>query len=105
MSTAAKSPNPRRFLSTDALIAGLRRRFQEVPDRRKASGTKYSMADTLMAAFAMFSLAFFPQRFFDPSLLAFQERADEPSIKGLFGIDAIPSDTSMREILVDARNP
>ena len=85
--------------------AGLRRRFQEVPDRRKASGTKYSMADTLMAAFAMFSLAFFPQRFFDPSLLAFQERADEPSIKNLFGIDAIPSDTSMREILVDARNP
>ena len=25
MSTAAKSPNPRRFLSADALIAGLRR--------------------------------------------------------------------------------
>lgn len=92
MSAAAKIPNPRRFLSADALIAGLRRRFQDVPDRRQASGTKYSMTDTLMAAFAMFSLK-------DPSLLAFQERADEPSIKRLFGIDAIPSDTSMREIL------
>lgn len=92
MSAAAKIPNPRRFLSADALIDRLRRRFQDVPDRRQASGTKYSMTDTLMAAFAMFSLK-------DPSLLAFQERADEPSIKRLFGIDAIPSDTSMREIL------
>ncbi len=53
MSSAAKIPNPRRFLSADAFIAELRRRFQEVPDRRAASGTKYSMADTLMAAFAM----------------------------------------------------
>ncbi len=39
--------------------AGLRRRFQEVPDRREASGTKYSMTDTRMSAFAMFSLALF----------------------------------------------
>ncbi len=60
MSHAAEIPNPRRFLSANALIAGLRRRFQEVPDRREASGTKYSMTDTLMAAFAMFSLALFP---------------------------------------------
>ncbi|WP_218933267.1 transposase [Rubripirellula lacrimiformis] len=50
------------------------------------------MVDTLLAAFAMFSLK-------DPSLLAFEERSGEPAIKRLFGIDAIPSDTSMREIL------
>jgi hypothetical protein len=50
------------------------------------------MVDTLMAALAMFSLK-------DPSLLAFQERANEPAVKKLIGIDAIPSDTSMREIL------
>ena len=89
------------LVCVDALIAGLGRRFQKVPDRREASGTKYSMVDSLMSAFALFSLAFFPQRFFDSSLLAFQERADEPSIKNIFGIDAIPSDTSMRDL--DAR--
>lgn len=85
-------PKLRRFLCADALIDTLRRRFQSVPDTRKQSGTTYPMVDTLLAAFAMFSLK-------DPSLLAFEERSDEPAIKRLFGIDAIPSDTSMREIL------
>ena len=92
MQSVPEVPKSRRFLCADALIDTLRRRFQDVPDSRNQSGTTYSMVDTLMAAFAMFSLK-------DPSLLAFQERASEPSIKRLFGIDAIPSDTSMREIL------
>lgn len=92
MSAPAGIPRPRRFLCADALIGTLRRRFQHVPDRRKSDSITYSMADTLMAAFAMFSLK-------DPSLLAFQERAGEPAIKKLYGIEAIPSDTSMREIL------
>ncbi|QDT02183.1 hypothetical protein K227x_36730 [Rubripirellula lacrimiformis] len=85
-------PKLRRFLCADALIDTLRRRFQSVPDAREQSGTVYPMVDTLLAAFAMFSLK-------DPSLLAFEERSGEPAIKRLFGIDAIPSDTSMREIL------
>jgi len=50
------------------------------------------MVDTLMAAFAMFSLK-------DDSLLVFQKRAKEPAIQGLYGISAIPSDTQMRAIL------
>ena len=41
----------------------------------------------------------FAQRFFDPSLLAFQERQDDLSLKNLFRIDRIPSNTQMREIL------
>lgn len=50
------------------------------------------MSDTLMAALAMFVLK-------DPSLLAFEQREDKPHIQKLFGIQAIPSDTAMREIL------
>ena len=92
MITQSPLPKPRRFLSADGLIQTLRNRFADVPDRRKASGTDYSMVDTLMAAFAMFSLK-------DDSLLAFQKRAEEPAIHGLYGISAIPSDTQMREIL------
>lgn len=45
-----------------------------------------------MAAFAMFSLK-------DPSLLAFQERLEDPSLKNLYRIGNIPSDTQMRDIL------
>jgi len=45
-----------------------------------------------MAAFAMFSLK-------DPSLLAFQDRLDDPTLKNLYRIDKIPSDTQMRDIL------
>jgi hypothetical protein len=87
------------LIDTDAIIDTLRRRFQDVPDARNQSATTSSMVDTLMAAFAMFSLK-------DPSLLAFQERATEPAIKRLYGIDAIPSDTTMREILdgIDIRS-
>jgi len=59
-------PKPRKFLSVDGLIQTLRNRFADVPDHRMASGTGYSMVDTLMTAFAMFSLK-------DHSLLAFQK--------------------------------
>ncbi len=82
----------RRFLRADALIDTLRRRFEDVPDLRMKDRSDYTMVDTLMAAFAMFSLK-------DPSLLAFQERADQPAIKKLYKLDAIASDTTMREIL------
>ena len=92
MSYVHEVPKLRRFLCADALIDTLRRRFQAVPDSRKQSDIAYSMVNTLMAAYAMFS----PK---DPSLLAFQERSKEPALKKLFGIDAIPSDTTMREIL------
>lgn len=45
-----------------------------------------------MAAFAMFSLK-------DPSMLAFGERMNDPSLKNIYHIAAIPSDTQMRDIL------
>jgi hypothetical protein len=45
-----------------------------------------------MAAFAMFSLK-------EPSLLAFDQRRDDMSLKNLYRIKSIPSDTQHRAIL------
>lgn len=85
-------PQPRRYLSADALIILLRTRFEAVPDRRRQSSATYSMADALAGAFAMFSLK-------EPSLLAFQNKKDQPAIKKLYQLDKVPSDSTMREIL------
>jgi len=52
----------------------------------------YPLPNVLMAAFAMFSLK-------DPSLLAFQERINDEAIKSLYHLDAIPSDSQMRDVL------
>jgi len=84
--------NSRRFLSADGLVETLRNRWQDVEDPRRQSHLTLPMVDTLMAAFAMFSLK-------DPSLLAFQDRLDDPTLKNLYRIDKIPSDTQMRDIL------
>lgn len=86
------SVRTRRFLSADALFALLRTRFKSVEDDRKESDLTYPMVDVLMSALAMFV-------FKDPSLLAFEDRQDDPSLKNIFKIDKIPSDTQMREIL------
>ncbi len=71
MQFTSNVPHVRRFLCADALIDTLRRRFQGVPDSRDPNSVTYSMADTLMVAFAMFPLK-------DPSLLVLQERFEGP---------------------------
>ena len=83
---------PRRRLRADALIGMLRSRFEDVADCRRQSSVNYSMTDTLMSAFAMFSLK-------DPSLLAFEEREPGRSTSKLYQIGKVPSNSSMREIL------
>jgi len=85
-------PKPKKYLNADALIAVLRRRFDDVGDTRRSRSVTYSLTDTLTAAMAMFSLK-------EPSLLAFQDRRDEPAIKKLFQLTEIPADSTMREIL------
>lgn len=92
MSTGTVSPNSRRFLSADGLIKTLRQRFEGVADTRRTTHLTHSMADTLMSVFAMFSLK-------DSSMLAFGERQDDLSLKNVFGIKQIPSDSKMRDIL------
>jgi len=86
------SPRTRQFLSADALFALLRQRFEAVQDQRTVANVTYPLVDVLMSALAMFV-------FKDPSMLAFEDRQDDPSLRNIFKIDKIPSDSQMREIL------
>jgi hypothetical protein len=91
------SPPPRHIrgvrkrLSADALLALLRQGFRDIADHRP-NGSPNTLVDALMSAVAMFSLK-------DPSLLAFEGRRNDDNLKNLFGIERIPSDTHMREVL------
>ena len=85
-------PKTRRQLSFDPLIRQIRLRAKQLPDPRNPANCDYSMADSVMSAFALFSLK-------DPSLLAFEKRRNDANMKSLFRILDIPSDTQMRTIL------
>ncbi len=90
--TQPAPPRSRLHLHFDALVRDIRQRFTQLPDRRR--GPDFSLADTLMAGLALFSLK-------DPSLLAFTARTADHNLRSVFGLAAIPSDTHMRTILDD----
>jgi hypothetical protein len=90
MSQKASARRQRRHLHFDALIQRVRRRFEKIPDSRRCPS--FSLADTLMAGLALFSLK-------DPSLLAFQRRTLDHNLRSVFGLQAIPSDSQLRSIL------
>ena len=90
------SKRVRKRLSADALFASLRSRFEKITDHRRPNAS-ITLTDALMSAFAMFSLK-------DPSLLAFEQRRTDENMKNLYGIQTVPSDTQMREIL-DSLDP
>jgi DDE family transposase len=90
MSEKANARRLRRHLHFDALAPRIRGLFESIPDSRRCP--TFSLADTLMAGLAMFSLK-------DPSMLAFQRRALDHNLRSVFGLLAIPSDTQMRQIL------
>ena len=81
----------RKYLFADALFALVRSGFERIADHRRRE-SPISLVDALMSAFAMFALK-------DPSLLAFDARRGDENMKQVFGIQNIPSDTQMREIL------
>jgi hypothetical protein len=85
----------RKYLIADALFKTIRNQFKQISDFRKG-GTVISLCDALMSGFAMFSLK-------DPSLLAFDERRKEEAhnMKSIYGIEQVPCDSSMREIIDD----
>ena len=85
------APKERKHLSADALFGLVRNGFSHIPDYR-LSETDISLADALMSAFAMFSLK-------APSLLAFDKERAEGNLQTIYGIERVPCDTHMREIL------
>jgi Transposase DDE domain len=88
---AMSAPKIRKHLSADALLRKLRRGFDDMHDHRSGD-VDISLSDALMSAFAMFSLK-------APSLLAFDKERTEDNLQRVYGIDRVPCDTSMREIL------
>ncbi len=83
----------RKHLNGDALFSTMRTGFTKIKDHRPGNVT-HTLTDSLMSGFAMFSLK-------DPSLLAFDERRDTGphNLLTIYGMNSIPCDTSMREIL------
>lgn len=77
------SPRIRKDLNADALFTLVRKEFENIPD---------NIADALMSGLGLFSLK-------DPSLLAFEDRRTDETIKSIYHIGKIPSDTNMRKIL------
>jgi len=85
-------------LSASGLLKLLRFGFERIEDQRAEELIKVSLPDTLMSAFAMFSLK-------NPSLLAFdQRRQSDGNLKRVYGLERVPCDTQMRTTL-DAVSP
>jgi Transposase DDE domain len=87
-----RTPPLRKHLHADALFQLVRTGFKRLSDARQESKVQISLADALMAAFAMFSLK-------DPSLLAFEDRRGEANLQSIYLIDQVPCDSQMRAIL------
>jgi hypothetical protein len=87
-------PPPESPLAADRLIRIVRDQFKCIPDER--TNLSITLLDALLSGFAVFFLKC-------PSLLAFErERKDNAfNLQALFGIEKIPCDTRMREILDD----
>jgi hypothetical protein len=85
------APKERKHLSADALFHLVRNGFASIPDAR-GEDVDISLTDALMSAFAMFSLK-------APSLLAFDKERAEGNLHTIYGIERVPCDTHMREIL------
>lgn len=83
-------------LTFEAMVGLLGRTIDRLPDARDPKRVDYSMRDAALSAFACFF-------FQTPSLLAFQRqlhaRTGRDNLKTIFGVEAIPSDTQLREIL------
>lgn len=80
-----------KHLTADGLFRLVRERCARIPDHRDSDAT-IPLVDALMSGLALFALK-------DPSLLAFDGRRNDQNMRSLFGIEQVPSDTRLREIL------
>jgi hypothetical protein len=88
---ARQAPTPRKQLSADALLSMMRSGFADIADHRPGR-PDISLTDALLSAFALFSLK-------SPSLLAFDKDRTEGNLQRVYGIERVPCDPAMREIL------
>lgn len=86
----------------EEMLASLRRSLEAIPEHRTGRNTQYEIVDAGLGAFSVFCLQ-------SPSFLAFQQRMRQregrDNAKSIFGIENIPSDGQIRNLLdpVDPR--
>ena len=85
------APQGRKHLSADGLFRLVQSGFASLPDYRVGE-TEIALTDALMSACAMVSLK-------APALLAFAKERAEGHWPTISGIERVPCDTHMREIL------
>ena len=82
------------------MLADIRKTAAQVVDGRQGGKVGYSLEDCYLSAFALFFVQ-------DPSLLEFQRRFQERlqcnNLSTIFGVEHIPSDTQLRDV-VDAHS-
>lgn len=87
---------PLKSLTLEGMMSRLSDAFARIPDPRAENLIDYPLPDTLMSGFAMM---FFQH----PSLLQFQramkQKRKRCNLETIFGVQAVPSDTQMREVL------
>ena len=83
-------------LTLESLLDSFRQVASALPDARRGSNCRYSMADAACSALSPFFMQ-------DPSFLAFQRRMQDAEARSncqfLFGIERIPSDNCIRSLL------
>ncbi len=88
----------RKALSADGMISNLKNCFKNIPEHRlNTENIEYSISDTALSGFSMFSLKY-------PSVLSFTkdgrgETVEGKNLRSLYQIGKVPSDTQMRAIL------
>ena len=79
-----------------ALLGVVGDAVDQIPDARREASTRYSLRDHYLSGLAMFFVQ-------DPSLLEFQRRmqdeAQRNNVSTVFGIQQIPSDSQLRDVL------
>jgi hypothetical protein len=92
------APNQLKFrqsLSIPGLLARVRKEFESIKEHRIKT-ISYKLTEVLMAALAMFGLKYPSLRQFDQSG---RNQTLRTNLKNLYGVERVPSDTAMRELL------
>jgi hypothetical protein len=78
------------------MLDGLRQSLESVPEHRSGQNIQYSIAEAGLGAFAVFYMQ-------SPSFLAhqrdMQRKKGQNNAQGVFGIEQIPSDGQIRNLL------
>lgn len=92
---------PPKHLRFGDLLKSLQIVLSRIADKRDPSRITFSLKDVFTSGFAIFYLQ-------DPSLLAFQRRFEEEveqnNLRTVFGVEKIPSDTQLRDIIDEHEN-